>query len=48
MVQGEINAAAIAERARWIRRMIEALKDLPLDDREAFLQSRHNAAAAES
>jgi len=48
MVHGDIKAAVFAERTLWIHRMIEALNDLPLDNREAFLQNRHHVAAAES
>lgn len=48
MVRGEIHSAVVAEKALWIRRMIEALHDVPLESREAFLQNRHTVAAAES
>lgn len=36
------------QRALWVREMLEALRDLPLEDMAGFLRTRHNVAAAES
>lgn len=48
MVQGYINENVVTQRALWISQMIDALKDLPLENREIFFQNKHNIAAAES
>jgi len=45
---GEINQRVIIQRASWIKEMLESLRDLPIQNLEDFIQSRHNAAAAES
>jgi uncharacterized protein YutE (UPF0331/DUF86 family) len=48
MTKSKINVDVIADRILWIRRMTASLRDLPLEDREAFLASPHVQAAAES
>ena len=48
MVTGYINENVIIQRALWISQMIDALKDLPIENRENFFQNKHNIAAAES
>jgi uncharacterized protein YutE (UPF0331/DUF86 family) len=48
MSPGTIDEKVIAQRARWIREAIAALKELPLSDQQAFLGNKHNIAAAES
>ena len=48
MTGGEINQRVIIQRASWIKEMLESLRDLPIQNLEDFIQSRHNAAAAES
>jgi len=48
MTEGRINERVVMERASWVLQMIEALHDLPIENREAFFQNRHNIAAAES
>jgi uncharacterized protein YutE (UPF0331/DUF86 family) len=48
MVAGYINEKVITQRALWISQMIDALKDLPIENREKFFQNKHNIAAAES
>ncbi len=48
MSPGSIDEKVIAQRARWIREAIAALRELPLADRQAFFGNKHNIAAAES
>lgn len=48
MTPTAVNREVIAQRALWVREMLEALRDLPLGDMATFLGSRHNVAAAES
>ncbi len=48
MSPGNIDEKVIAQRARWIREAIAALKELPLSNQQAFLGNKHNIAAAES
>jgi uncharacterized protein YutE (UPF0331/DUF86 family) len=48
MTPSKINGAVIVEKAAWIREMLANLKDLGLDDRDAFRMDRHKQAAAES
>jgi len=48
MTPGAINPKVVAERAFWVFEMIEAVHDLHLEEKEAFLADRHKVAAAES
>ena len=48
MSPGSIDEKVIAQRARWIREAIAAMRELPLADRQVFLGNKHNIAAAES
>ena len=48
MTPGDIDPKVVAQRAAWIREMISALRELPLEDKGAFFQQRHHLAAAES
>jgi uncharacterized protein YutE (UPF0331/DUF86 family) len=48
MTPAEISQKVIAQRAVWIREMIDALRDLRLEEKAAFLSDRHKVAAAES
>jgi uncharacterized protein YutE (UPF0331/DUF86 family) len=48
MSPGSIDEKVIAQRARWIREAIAAMRELPLADRQAFFGNKHNIAAAES
>jgi uncharacterized protein YutE (UPF0331/DUF86 family) len=48
MTPAEISQKVIAQRAIWIREMIDALRDLRLEEKAAFLSDRHRVAAAES
>ncbi len=48
MTGGKINEKVVADRALWIRQMIDSIRDLPINDRKEFLESKHKVAAAES
>jgi len=48
MTPAEISQKVIAQRAVWIREMRDALRDLHLEEKAAFLSDRHRVAAAES
>jgi len=48
MSPGEIDSKVVAQRIFWISQMTDALKDLHLEEKAAFLADRHKVAAAES
>ena len=48
MSPGEIRAAIVAERAAWIRKMLDGIQALPLSSCEEFKDDPRTAAAAES
>lgn len=48
MTVGKINDRVVIQRVQWIKQMREALKDLPLQDKDEFLRNPHYVAAAES
>jgi uncharacterized protein YutE (UPF0331/DUF86 family) len=48
MTPGAIDPKVVTERAFWVSETIEAIHDLHLEDRKAFLANRHRVAAAES
>ncbi len=48
MTKGKISDAVISDRALWVRRMVSALKALPLQSKHDFLADSRNIAAAES
>jgi uncharacterized protein YutE (UPF0331/DUF86 family) len=48
MTPGGIDRKVVAQRAVWVHEMIEALHDLHLEEKAAFLADRHRIAAAES
>ncbi len=48
MTPVEIDPKVITQRAFWISQMMDSLKDLRLEEKEAFLADRHKVAAAES
>ena len=48
MLSGKINKKVVTQRAFWVLQMIEAINDLPIKNKNEFLQNRHNVAAAES
>ena len=48
MSPGGIDSKVVAQRVFWISQMTDALKDLRLEEKAAFLADRHKVAAAES
>jgi uncharacterized protein YutE (UPF0331/DUF86 family) len=48
MVKGKINKKVVTDRAAWVCKMVESIKDLPLENQKEFLQDPRNVAAAES
>ena len=48
MTPGKVNLNIVTQRSTWIKEMIEALGDLPVENRKKFLSSKHTIAAAES
>lgn len=48
MTASKLRSRIVAERAAWVREMLEGLRALPLDTFEAFQADPRNAAAAES
>ena len=48
MTPAKVNLNIVSQRAVWIKEMIEALQDLPIENRQKFLSSKHTIAAAES
>jgi uncharacterized protein YutE (UPF0331/DUF86 family) len=48
MTRGKVNLNIVSQRAAWINEMIEALQELPIQNKKKFLASKHTVAAAES
>ncbi len=48
MTPGTTRPEIVSERVFWIRRMVDDLRTLPLDNVEAFHAEKHSFAAAES
>ena len=48
MTAALLSEKVIAERAEWIRKMLSAIRQVPLDTFEGFLSDSRNVAAAES
>lgn len=48
MTRSQICATIIADRATWVRRMMEGLRSLPGDNVESFLSDPRTIAAAGS
>ncbi len=48
MTPGRVQARVIADRAGWARRMVAAIRELPLDLPDEFMDDHRNIAAAES
>lgn len=48
MTPAKISQDVLSQRALWIRRMIAALRTLPLKDKSVFLKDPNTVAAAES
>ena len=47
MTSGKINDNVIVQRAAWILKMLDSIRELPLRTREDFVNNKHNIAAAE-
>lgn len=48
MTPGMLRGQVIAERSAWIRKMIDQVKDLPLESYDLFCSDPRNLGAAES
>lgn len=48
MSPGTIKVDVVVDKVAWVRRMLDSLADLPLENLEAFLGDSRNPAAAES
>ena len=48
MTAAKVNLNIVSQRSAWIKEMIEALQDLPIENRQKFLSNKHTVAAAES
>jgi uncharacterized protein YutE (UPF0331/DUF86 family) len=48
MTPANIDRKVVTQRAAWVREMIDALGDLPLENKTAFVEKKNNVAAAES
>ena len=48
MTRSQVRAAIVADRASWVRRMLEGLRSLPGESPESFLTDPRTVAAAES
>ncbi len=48
MTPAKVNLNIVSQRTSWIKEMIENLRDLPIENRQNFLSSKHTVAAAES
>lgn len=48
MTPAKVNLNILSQRSAWIKEMIEALQDLPIQNRQKFLSNQHTIAAAES
>ncbi len=48
MTPSRLKETVVLDRIRWVQRMIQAIRDLPLQTWEAFNAENHIAAAGES
>ena len=48
MTPTHLDEHVVALRASWVKEMLDALNDLPIQDKAEFLKNKHNVAAAES
>jgi uncharacterized protein YutE (UPF0331/DUF86 family) len=48
MITSVIYKSVVTERFDWIERMLDQIRALPLDDRDAFFADKRNLATAES
>ena len=48
MIPGQASRRVLADRVSWVESMLDEIRALPLDDREAFFSDSRNVWAAES
>ena len=48
MMPGPVSKRVIADRLAWIEKMVAAIRELPLDDKEIFFSDSRNVATFES
>ena len=48
MTPSKINKEVVTQRISWILQMIEAIRELPLQNQTEFLKDKRNVASAES
>ena len=48
MMPSQISGQIAADRLSWVARMLETIRDLPLDDRDAFFADERNIWTADS
>ena len=48
MTPAKINKEVVTQRISWVLKMIESIKELPLQDQNEFLKDKRNVASAES
>lgn len=48
MTPGRLSKRVVSDRLSWVERMVDEVRALPLEDREAFLADRRNVWTAES
>ncbi|MDL1956174.1 MAG: DUF86 domain-containing protein [Candidatus Desulfofervidus auxilii] len=48
MTPTKINKEVVTQRISWVLKMIESIKELPLQDQNEFLKDKRNVASAES
>lgn len=48
MTAGQISRRVVADRMAWVQTMLDEIRALPLDDRQAFFADTRNLWAAES
>ena len=48
MTPGNLSKRVVGDRLSWVRRMIQGIRALALEDREAFFADQRDLWAAES
>ena len=48
MTPAKINKEVVTQRISWVLKMIESIKELPLQNQNEFLKDKRNVASAES
>ena len=48
MMPGPVSKRVVADRLAWIEKMVAAIRELPLDDKESFFSDSRNVATVES